>query len=58
MAQTGEPAFRIDPSNIGFITIVLPFIYMVGVYISSYVAALVFNVATRLVGGIRLELSD
>ncbi len=43
---------------IGIITIVMPFIYMLVVYIASYVVAHAFNIATRLVGGIQLELSE
>lgn len=42
----------------GLVTILLPFIYMVSVYIASYIVALAFNAALRLVGGIQFELSD
>ncbi len=57
-SDDSRSGFNVNVSNIGIITIVLPFIYMIGVYISSYIAALAFNVATRLVGGIQVELSD
>ncbi len=51
-------ALPLSFSNISILMIVMPFIYMIGVYIAAYVAALAFNAATRLVGGIRLELSE
>ncbi|MDJ0908578.1 MAG: hypothetical protein QNI99_05270 [Woeseiaceae bacterium] len=54
----GESGFNLNISNVGIMMIVMPFIYMVGVYITSYIGALAFNVATRWVGGIQLELSD
>lgn len=56
-AESGT-GFNINISSVSIFTLVLPFIYMIGVYISSYIAALAFNVATRLVGGFQLELSD
>ena len=58
LAAGNGPSFSMGLTNFGVLTIVMPFIYMIGVYIASYIAALAFNVATRLVGGIQLELSD
>ena len=57
-SDASESGFSVNISSFSIMTIVLPFIYMIGVYIASYIAALAFNVATRLVGGIQLELSD
>ena len=60
VAQSADGGFGfiINLSNVSILMIVMPFIYMVGVYLASYLAALTFNVATRLVGGIQLELSE
>ena len=54
----GESGFNLNISNVSIMMFVMPFIYMIGVYITSYVVALTFNGATRWVGGIQLELSD
>jgi hypothetical protein len=44
--------------GVGWVVAIVPFIYMIGSYISVFVFCLVFNFASRLFGGIRIEFSD
>lgn len=40
------------------VTLIMPFLYMIGVYIATWVFCHAFNIAIRLVGGFHVELSD
>lgn len=57
-AALGYSRFHLGIGNFSLVMLVLPFFYMIGVYISSYLIALAMNIAARLVGGIQLELAD
>ncbi len=49
------------PSRIGSFgaaMLIAPFLYMIGVYIATWIFCHAFNIAVRLVGGIHVELSD
>lgn len=44
--------------SFGVATLIAPFLYMIGVYVATWIFAHAFNIATRLVGGIDVELSN
>jgi len=44
--------------GVGWVVAIVPFIYMIGSYISVFLFCLVFNFASRLFGGIRIEFFD
>lgn len=44
--------------GIGWFVAVVPFMYMIGVYISTFVFCVALNFAIRLFGGIRIQFSD
>ena len=46
------------PSGAAWAIATTPFIYMIGAYVTTFVFCHVLNIAIRLFGGVRIELSE
>ncbi len=57
-SSTDQSSPAIHFGNFGLAMILMPFVYMIGVYIATWIFSHAFNIATRLVGGIDVELSN